>query len=357
MGDKEKHIVYDCGSTKVSLVKKKIENIFKADETIEAVFISHFDDDHINGLKHLLKHCKIRKLFIPFLYEEQKALLLLHLLTRGSSRYSFLYALIANPESVISEETQIVYVTESDDENYHENDNQEYFFLDGDNYINRNKYNSYKIPSGKYCKFHDFDWVYIPYNYKEKERRNELIKLLKICGVPVPSSISEIPELFLKHSKELKRNYKLITEGINTNSMVVYSGPIRSSDPYRCYFNYGYAMMHPYLFHLVFHNVGCLYTGDCDIHDPDKWKALKRSFIKFWDLIGTWQIPHHGARLNYNPAIGDSDACIAVISAGCNNRYGHPHEIVIRDLLLKGKILFVVTEKRDSQVYFLIQQR
>ena len=56
------NIVYDCGSsTNVKLVEEQIKNNFEKDEIIHAVFISHLDEDHINGIPFLLKYCKVKK--------------------------------------------------------------------------------------------------------------------------------------------------------------------------------------------------------------------------------------------------------------------------------------------------------
>ena len=50
-------IIYDCGSsTDVHIVEQMIQNLFKPGEDIAGVFISHFDEDHTNGLPFLLKH-------------------------------------------------------------------------------------------------------------------------------------------------------------------------------------------------------------------------------------------------------------------------------------------------------------
>lgn len=64
------NVVYDCGSsTNVKLVEEQIKNNFEKDEIIHAVFISHLDEDHINGIPFLLKYCNVNKIFFPLLTE------------------------------------------------------------------------------------------------------------------------------------------------------------------------------------------------------------------------------------------------------------------------------------------------
>lgn len=49
-------MVYDCGSYKnKDLIENEVKNSFDTKEVIDAVFVSHFHEDHINGLEFLLK--------------------------------------------------------------------------------------------------------------------------------------------------------------------------------------------------------------------------------------------------------------------------------------------------------------
>ena len=54
------NVVYDCGSMSKTRIKKEIDNTYELleDNHINLLFISHFDDDHINGLSILCKSCK-----------------------------------------------------------------------------------------------------------------------------------------------------------------------------------------------------------------------------------------------------------------------------------------------------------
>ena len=62
------NVIYDCGSsTDIHIVETCITREFSNGEEIQAVFISHFDDDHINGLPFLLKYCNVKKIFFPLL--------------------------------------------------------------------------------------------------------------------------------------------------------------------------------------------------------------------------------------------------------------------------------------------------
>ena len=68
------NVVYDCGATTrgsniPSLVKGEIKITFNEDDHIDLLFISHFGEDHTNGLEYLLEHTRMDKdtyVIIPF---------------------------------------------------------------------------------------------------------------------------------------------------------------------------------------------------------------------------------------------------------------------------------------------------
>lgn len=84
--DKPINVIYDCGSydyynkKSVKKVNHQIIRLFNENETIDAVFISHFHEDHINGLELLLKHCDVKNIFIPLIDNDIKEILLIQYL-------------------------------------------------------------------------------------------------------------------------------------------------------------------------------------------------------------------------------------------------------------------------------------
>lgn len=56
-GDDRINVVYDCGSLSGSnLLHKQIDVCFYHCKKIHALFLSHFDEDHVNGLEYMLTH-------------------------------------------------------------------------------------------------------------------------------------------------------------------------------------------------------------------------------------------------------------------------------------------------------------
>ena len=90
--DRRVNVVYDCGSLSGStLLHDRIDDCFYAGEKIHALFLSHFDADHVNGLEYLLKHYQVEHIFFPLLTKEDKALIRLQYLINNtlSDNYSF----------------------------------------------------------------------------------------------------------------------------------------------------------------------------------------------------------------------------------------------------------------------------
>lgn len=101
------NFVYDCGGQGISSVENAIKNAFEKDEKIEAVFISHYDADHINGLHFLLQYCKVKRLILPMMTDTIKFILLFLQVYEGNME-----DFIINPEEYvrkISQETKSFY--------------------------------------------------------------------------------------------------------------------------------------------------------------------------------------------------------------------------------------------------------
>ena len=99
------NVVYDCGSsTDVKLIEAQIDDAFEPNETIDAIFISHLHEDHINGLEHILTRCKVKRLFFPLLTNESKILLHLYYISIGAYHEdSFFIRFIDDPKNALDD--------------------------------------------------------------------------------------------------------------------------------------------------------------------------------------------------------------------------------------------------------------
>lgn len=351
-GDKDFiNVVYDCGSLRnPKRVEKQIKAKFHEGETIHAVFISHLHDDHINGLEFLLKYCNVKNIFFPLTNRNGKTILTLYELSQGISFDDFSIKFIINPWSAIEgiklyKEPPRIHGIEPAQayENLQEYDiNETKSFL---------KNVSFEI-FGEQNKLSK-NWLYIPFNFSFEERANQLFDKLKILLNNSFEDLSELGEVWRRADKKTKKAindaYAEIEGSHNPNSMTLYSGTeeirgrqrLMNNCCCKCYYND------------TIKN-GCLYTGDYDASKKECFDKLKEIYNNYWKNIGCVQIPHHGSIYSYNTGFSEMSS-LFVISAGQNNKFFHPHSFVINDLLLNNHYPFVVTEKKDSEIYLIVE--
>ena len=153
-------------------------------------------------------------------------------------------------------------------------------------------------------------------------------------------SLKEVEEIWIKNEdnsrKKIKKAYKSLKGGINNNSMTLFSG-VREVGT-QIQYNSSYK------------NVGCLYTGDYEAKEEDKWETLKQAYEGYWEWIGMIQVPHHGSSKNCNDNLISKNA-VYFLSAGKKNKHGHPSKDVVHDITLKyGNNLYIVTEDKGIEV-------
>ena len=66
-------VAFDCGSTSsAGMVERCIDHLRDDIDTIDILFISHFDRDHVNGIRYLLNHIRVRKVVTAFIPADLK---------------------------------------------------------------------------------------------------------------------------------------------------------------------------------------------------------------------------------------------------------------------------------------------
>lgn len=104
------NFVYDCGGNESIITKMVDKYIPYSDKYIDMLVISHFDNDHINGLPLLLKKVnKINKLFIPYCGDIASYLLLVsYIYGNGSSFSNKINDIILVRTSELEEENRLI---------------------------------------------------------------------------------------------------------------------------------------------------------------------------------------------------------------------------------------------------------
>lgn len=300
----------------------------------------------IDTLKKTVK--RIERVVIPLLHDEEK--IFLSNIYKSLGQLS-LAKLVSNPNEFFGEETQIITVQPSSDTEIGE--------IEPINVLEIAEEKK-EIQSGTPLTINRLnDWVFVPYNHEYQSRNKEFQDELQKESIDI-NRLKTDPKYILDADEDIKKKIKdiyenRITDRINQNSMFLYSGPLRKdthihyrrgrlwhSDIFFCYSHY-----HRYY---NSHRVACLYTGDGDLNKVD----VRTICRKYWDLIGTIQIPHHGSLASFNENVLEGKQFLCPISVG-ENSYGHPSQSVISEILKNGSCPILVTEDVDSKFIEIIE--
>lgn len=349
------NIVYDCGNLRnTKAANGVVSQAFDKNDTINVLFISHFDFDHVSMIKKLIKTVKsIDTVVMPLLHKND--IVLIKAFNHFHANSSDVEKLIENPKSFFGEGTRVVSVRPTDkSESPIEND---------EIFINlEDLYDKAEIESGTKIRLCcAYDWIFIPYNYDDKNRSIQLSNTLKANEIEV-SQLGNA-EYVSKYSKKIKECYKSkdVEGTINENSMLLYSGPISSQHKhdvidlyhgtrvfYNGYFRYDKYWCHDLhdCFHDLYHRPACIYSGDSNFNEVQ----IHNVFRNFWENVGTVQIPHHGSSNSFNYSFGfyKNGRLLCPISHGINNIFGHPSAKVIGKLLEYDNFPIEITEETNS---------
>ena len=368
-GDAEAvHVVYDCGSsTDIGLLKRCIRRCFERGQSIQAVFLSHFHEDHVNGLEYLLKHCRVEHIFFPLLIGEDKELTLLqHLTSSALAKENDFWVRFARDPRAALDRLDLDYrprlhpvrpVDDGDEENtpYSAADD----FLrpiiidsgrDVSDIIFGHIADTYRDQAIEH-------WRYIPCHFREKDRREKLKEVLKSrLGTGNPKKLLDMLKANPLYRSDIRKAYKEVRGDLNTNSMTLFSGTKhphfwQGMRGWQCPFER--FMDAPQVCGCADYLLkpGALYMGDYDAKGPWKWEALQKAYQEYFPYIGCLQLPHHGSRHSFNLELLGIKSCdLYIASAGLDNPFRHPHGDVVKRVLLSGTQPLIVTEQSDSMV-------
>lgn len=338
-GHKCRTVVYDCGSTPKTYIEEEIDSFFSNGDSVDILFISHFDNDHISGLEKLKKTCTIDTVVMPLLNSIQK----IYMLCNGVNK-----TLITNPESFFAN-SRVVFVQPTNlDDPGAQAENRDVKYAELDESIN----NGDRIIFEQY-------WVYIPCNYDYAKRHSDLIASLRNLDefrkVDFENK-SQIDEIVMSADKTLLGNIKrifknMMPDGSNRISMMLYSGPSQSTKGIfaQCELN---LLKDCSIHNELFIGSAALYLGDTDLNQLGILQQLSNDIGNLQENIVLIQLPHHGSKKNFKDDLlqfGSMDSKkIFVASFGVNNRYGHPSYSIMEKIIISRNLFYAVTEKRDS---------
>lgn len=358
------NIVYDCGSTtsyKVNrnkpILQAEIETFYDKNENIDVLFISHFDNDHVNGLKYLKEHCNIKRVVMPLIPTTARWIYLTQLDDN-------LQLLMTNPKEFFGNNTEIISVRYTNGEVFQQDE-----LVLNDNEPSPRE----EIVSGTNIKFRSFsDWCYIPFNFDEEARYQTLIDLITEHKLDIHKLLKGDAEYIIAERAKINKAYQNIVKksgSSNESSLIVYSGPTSVEHEYikkyNCIcnvsciarrFHYGCNMI-PF----IRKRVACLYLGDTNLNQTSGGSGIIEAiYNNLGDVrhnIGTIQVPHHGSKKSFNNDIlWLNNPSLYFASFGKQNKYRHPSYTVVEEIEIDNHFIGV-TENRNSALVETIYLR
>ena len=332
------NVVFDCGGTE-KFIEKEVKGYCDSlpcdneslKPTIDAVFISHFHEDHVNGLETLLNKAEVKCIFLPLLNDDEVYALSLSFVEKlDEPLYSGLVDSAVNGKPLVVNGIPVVRI-----EKYKngENPNEPPYLLHTEQ--NEHSDSQNKIHSGTSIKPNNSTpWIFKTFNFgnTKGKREKQLEEALKKKGI---ISLTDLIDKWQnpQYQEDIRKCYESVSGSMNANSMVTYSGLGKNyvtvtnrMTSKSCYWR-NCSDINSFA-----HKAGCMYFGDYEAKGKCKWEQYEKSFGYLIDLLHVQQVPHHGSRHNYNVLLNKPKKKMNFISAGIGNKYHHPHKRTLRKI-------------------------
>lgn len=362
------NFVYDCGSENRSHLNRIINNYKKEiSPNLDLLIISHLHDDHIIGLENLLEGINVDTVILPYMSPLERLTIALKKINLPRSYYEFLEEPIqyllkkgvrrivlvggtsgASGPSFYKMSTELsdikmdINTLRNDkllEEHVLDNEPEIKKFIDEEKLLIKNHFGYISIFGL---------WGFRFFNYEVDHKKLQSFKKCIdsiVDGTDVKEFIKSKARL-----KSLRPCYETIfgRTKLNNTSLSVFTGPLGN-------YKKIYSIPNPWLFNLKYcdsicpysnddeffnniipptrwiHHIGNLLTGDIDMNLS--WNNFINHFRNNLPQTFLVQIPHHGSRYNWNNNIlNEINDSIWLVTAGLKNRFGHPHNKVIRDI-------------------------
>lgn len=344
-GSRKAMIVYDCGSNNTSGLMTELSSFFNKGDVIDVLFISHFHRDHTNGIKKLLAlGVKIDTLVIP--------------LINPADLWFYIYVediepdLVRDPKGYCNARRVIRVRAEGTQATDFGNNGADAMSAE-------------EIKSGETINIpvsNPPDWCYIPYNFEDTKR----IQLLELN---LPKSINPVKLdtiiIDMDVVREIQNVYRTLCAkskiAMNETSMMVFSGPLKEGTFFVRKWGTGAVCPQQTCRGTKKMQSGCLYFGDTNLNQKNAGKSLLDYLGSrlgcHVSKVGTVQLPHHGAKGDYDAALfktfPNGKLCFA--SFGTDNTYGHPSYLVVESVVENGRFFCGISERRNSGLQAFIQ--
>ena len=328
----ETTVVYDCGSTSKKVINDNIKSLKSGffglkDRVIDHLFISHFDEDHRNGIDELLKTFEVKEIHLPYIEYKYRAVLNLmtdngvtklfstFLLHGNNCRFSFYQTNRSTAHSIKSKNGRWEWViTNLLNEAYFQKalDAMKDCGIGFDEHLAGDPLKELMIDCGDVIEEIPLDnnfpnSEFLPkkvmtiYNVSERSIRPEGNSLKLIEGA-LPSFMTVSDKLKRANSKVpdiVKDIEKNIGHAKNEYGMLMLSKPVENAYTTALFFkNQDLRYWWPYLYYELRNYSSCLYTGDMCMNKEADMKTILSLISYNKNGLQFFQIPHHGSTHN-----------------------------------------------------------
>jgi len=382
---KEFVIVYDCGTVSTrSFLKDSIIKFKNEYKKIDLLIVSHFDEDHVNGLKELLTGIACEKVIIPY-YEPIVRLTLLinenldndyisfirdpvsYLLNTDGFRVTEVIILrnggegglnnnlipiapIEPSSSEINEGSELsINIDEKNDEKFREYVKEK----EKDSYNSSDKIKYFSLPFRLKLSNESWEFIFYLKDFKNPSGltgfKSGIDKLISKTKDNKLTSLFD--EVFIPNIKSIYKKY--LFKNINYTSLSVYHGPVKTCHHLVLWCNYQ-------LFHRLIYSKegvfksGTLLTGDSFLKEDEDFDPFITYYSNYIEKCFLFQVPHHGSQKNWKPLPnGLEDIPVFVINHGLG-RKKHPSKSVVDNIMSHSTFKDVISNNQTSNVCYKI---
>ena len=411
--------VYDCGSDSsdgghvkpldwtIDHYRPKRSVSAKAKQTVDALFISHFHTDHINGIEELCKKKNVLRVFVPYYTPTDVLGILVDEADRIASWTDrYIFWLLRELQNLTARRNLFniptIYVLPSDSDDISVARDGEIPPFSDNVTVDREVLKTKTMNSTQPLQFVDDRetkiWEVRVWHYKPSITLPaywaKAIALMEAALGKVLRSQEPITEAIATTlraaaaaiRKTMSSGARAGERNHNMVSLCVYSGPVPESHIFGeinrlnatsliasemhfegrislgKYPNPRFYSRRINQFNERTRQLGWLGTGDAMLERNDVWNEFE-SKLKWSneraELVATILMPHHGSASgeNYNPNLVNKHQPLALFSAGAFHKYMHPAAVVVSDVLKHGCEAVNVTELTRPGVFELVKAR
>ena len=364
--------IYDCGSNQSDCLVREINRL--SGEPLDLLFLSHFDNDHVNGIDLLLGTCAVEEVILPYLNEGDRLLVIGTELAAGQLTENF-RTFIADPVSWLQgrgvSRVTFVRVRDEDDDGGPElggpsSDTQgelrvkwstaPRIIARGWGKGGRTSWQNAVVTLAAQNSSMCADWVFIPQIHLPTAARAKAF--LKAVTAQFPGhNVERIVNEALNPAGRLKLRvaYDALWTDHNKITMSLYAGPYPLGlHNWRAKFDWPAGSDRPFnywqfrLHKASEDGVGWLASGDADLSAPRRRAAFLKFYKAVLPHVGVFVVPHHGAAESFDRSLLDQMPQLKVgIAAAGPNGYGHPHSFV-QDAVNSVSVFVQVDERETS---------